>query len=220
MNDNTALFFLFIGIGLYLIYHFSKPSGSYGEDTPVGPGTYRIGEDLSPGKCDIVAVSGGGDICIKEKGNDVGNNPFKLAASNPTPPSRYRNMTLHSHDILEVNGSIKLLLSPPSAIESGDGAELTLGTYQFGTDIPPAKYDLKATGGDGQITFFEPKAAEYSVFQDMALDVAGKSSVYSNLLCEDGARLEVDGTLKLTLTKSKKQRGRMQKILDFVNQDP
>ena len=52
MNDNTALFFLFIGIGLYLIYHFSKPSGSYGEDTPVGPGTYRIGEDLSPGKCD------------------------------------------------------------------------------------------------------------------------------------------------------------------------
>lgn len=220
MNDNTALFFLFICIGLYLIYRFSRSSASYGEDTPVDPGTHRIGEDLPPGKCDIVARSGGGDICIKEKGNDAWNNPFKLAADNPTTPSRYRNMTLRRHDILEVNGKIQLYLSPPAAIADGEGAELTLGTYQFGTDIPPAKYDLKAAGGDGQIIFFEPKATEYSVFQDMALDVAGKSPVYNNLLCEDGARIVVDGTLKLTLTKSKKQRGRMQKILDFVNQDP
>ena len=32
--------------------------------------------------------------------------------------------------------------------------------------------------------------------------------------------LVVDGTLKIKLTKSKKQRGRFQKLLDFVNQAP
>lgn len=220
MNDNTALFFLFIGIALYLIYRFSRAAGSYTADVPVGPGTYRVGEDLDPGKCDLVAVDGGGDICIKERGNDVWNTPFKVAAANPTAATRFRNLTLHRHDILEVNGSVKLLLSPPSAILNGDGAELTLGVYQFGVDIPPAKYDLTATAGDGQFTFFEPKATEYSVYQDMALSVANKSSSYSNLLCEEGSRIEVDGTLKLKLTKSKKQRGRLQKMMDFVNQDP
>ena len=220
MSDDIALFLISIIIILYLVYRFSKRGGSYADDVPVNPGTYRIGEDLDPGKCDLVAVSGAGDICIKERGNGVWNNPFKLAAKDPAVPDRYRNMTLHRHDILEVNGKVQLLLSPPSAFASGDGAELTLGTYQFGVDIPPAKYDLKAVGGDGQFSFFAPEESEFSSFQDMALTADSKTSTYDNLLCEEGARIQVDGTLKLQLSMSKKQRGRMQKLLDIINQDP
>ncbi|MBR5020083.1 MAG: hypothetical protein IKY17_00495 [Oscillospiraceae bacterium] len=221
MNDDMLLFFICVGIILYVIYRYSKRGGSYAAEVPIGPGTYRIGEDLDPGKCDLVAVQGGGDICIKERGNGVWNNPFKLAADNPIAPSRYRNMTLHRHDILEVNGKIQLMLKPPTVIQVGADSELTLGTYQFGVDIlPPAKYDLTAEAGDGQFTFFEPKATEFSVFQDMALSADGKTSAYNNLLCEDGSRMVIDGTLKLKLKKSKKQRGKMQKMLDIVNQDP
>ena len=113
-----------------------------------------------------------------------------------------------------------MLFRSPTAIADGDGAVLTLGTYQFGLDIPPAKYNLKAEEGDGQITYFAPDETEFSIYQDMNPDMAGKSSVYNNLLCEDGARLQISGTLKLKLTKSKKQRGRLQKMLDFVNQSP
>ena len=220
MSDDIVLFLISIIIILYLLYRFSKRGGSYTDEVPVCPGTYRIGEDLAPGKCDIVAVSGSGDVCIKERGSDSWNNPFALAASDPKKPSRYRNLTLHRHDILEVNGKIELMLKPPAAITSIDGAELILGTYQFGVDVPPAKYDLTATGGEGQFSFFAPNESEFSTFQDMAFATDGKSSTYSNLLCEDGARIVVDGTLKLKLTKSKKQRGRMQKMLDFVNQSP
>ena len=220
MNDDMALFLIFVAIILYVVYRYSKRGGVYAAEVPIGPGTYRIGEDLDPGKCDLVAVRGGGDICIKERGNDVWNNPFKLGADNPAVPSRYRNLTLHPSDILQVNGKVKLLIVPPTPITDGEGAELTLGTYQFGVDVPAAKYDLKATGGDGQVTFFEPKATEFSFYQDMNPDAAGKASVYRNLLCEEGARLVVDGTLKITLNKSKKPRGRFHQLLDFINQAP
>ena len=220
MTDNTAMFLICIAIVLYLVYRYSNRGKKYSVETPVEPGTYRIGEDLPPGKCDIVAVSGVGDICIRERGNGVWNNPFKLSASASAAPSRYRNMTLHPHDILEVNGSVKLLLSPPTAVIDGNDIELTLGVYQFGVDVPAAKYDLKALSGSGQFTYYAPKDEEFTEFQDMAFDGDGKSSTYNNLLCEDGARLVVDGTLKLKLTKSRKQRGRFYKILDFVNQDP
>lgn len=220
MNDNTAMFLICICIVLFLLYRYSKRTVKYSGELPLDPGTYRVGEDLNPGKCDIVAVSGVADVCIRERGNDVWNNPFKLAPASPVAPGRYRNMTLHPHDILEINGKAKIMLTPPAVILDVSGTELTLGTYQFGVDIPPAKYDLKAIAGNGQITFFEPKATEFTVFQDMALDVDGKTDSYTNLLCEAGSSIVVDGTLKLKLTKSKKQRGRFNKILDFVNQDP
>ena len=220
MNDNTAMFLICVCIILILLYRYSKRNVKYTTDLPLGPGTYRVGEDLDPGKCDIVAVSGVADVCIKERGNDNWNNPFKLSPDSPVAPDRYRNMTLHAHDILEINGKATVMLMPPSAILDIHGAELTLGTYQFGVDLPPAKYDLKALGGNGQFTFFAPKASEFSVFQDMAFDVDGKTDSYTNLLCEPGSSLVVDGTLKLKLTKSRKQRGQFYRILDFVNQDP
>ena len=220
MSDDMVLFFICITIILYFLLRYCKRNSSYSEEVPLDPGTYRIGEDLTPGKCDLVAASGSGDICIQERGNGVWNNPFKLGVSNPAASPRYRNLTLHASDILEVNGSIKLLVTPPSAIADGEGAELTLGVYQFGIDVPPAKYDLKAESGDGQFSFFAPGESEFSVFQDMSSNGDGKSTTYKNLLCEEGSRMVVDGTLKLKLSKSGKQRGRLQKILDFINQDP
>ena len=220
MTDDTLMLLICITIVLYLIYRYSTRGGSYTEDKSLEPGTYRIGEDLDPGKCDLVAASGSGDICILERGNADWNNPFKLGVGNPAASPRYRNLTLHAHDILEINGNVKVLVTPPSAIPEGNGAELVLGTYLFGVDIPPAKYDLEATDGDGQFSFFRPGDDECHIFQDMAPENANKSATYLNLLCEAKSRIVVDGTVKLKLTKSAKQRGRMEKFLEFINQDP
>lgn len=219
MNDDMALFFIIIIVILVILYRRSK-SGLYGDEIPLSSGDWRVGEDLDPGKGDLVAVSGVGDICIKQHGNDVWNHAFKLGANDPATPGKYRNITLHANDILQINGSVKVMLVPPTPIADGDGAELTLGLYEFGVDIPPAKYNITAEEGDGQFTLYEPGSTEFSVYQDMNPNLAGKASVYSNLLCEGGARLEVDGNLKIKLTKSKKQRGRFNKLLDFVNQSP
>ena len=219
MEDGMAVILILLLVFLYLLYRMTI-SGTYPPESPLGPGTYRIGEDLDPGKGDLVCVGGAGDVSIQERGNGVWTNNFKLHVDSPSAPSRYRNLTLHPHDILEINGSIKVLITPPTALTEADTLELCLGCYQFGVDLPAAKYDLKATAGDGQITFYNPKETEYSLYQDMNHAADGKSGEYKNLLCDEGARLTVEGTLKVTLTKSAKQRGLMQRLLDHLNQQP
>ena len=219
MEDGMAVILILLLVFLYLIYRMTI-SGNYPHDIPLSPGTYRIGEDLDPGKGDMVATAGSGDISILERGNGVWSNNFKLHVDSPSAPSRYRNLTLHPHDVLEINGSIKVMLTPPTAFTATDDIELCLGCYQFGIDIPAAKYDLQVTAGDGQITFYKPKETEYSFYQDMNAAGDGKSNEYKNLQCDEGARLTVEGTLKVTLTKSAKQHGFMQKLLDHLNQQP
>ena len=219
MNDEMTLFFIIICVVLVIVYRRSK-RGLYGSEIPLTPGDWRVGEDIDPGKGDLVCVGGAGDVSIQERGNGVWTNNFKLHVDSPSAPSRYRNLTLHPHDILEINGSIKVLITPPTALTEADTLELCLGCYQFGVDLPAAKYDLKATAGDGQITFYNPKETEYSLYQDMNHAADGKSGEYKNLLCDEGARLTVEGTLKVTLTKSAKQRGLMQRLLDHLNQQP
>ena len=218
MDDQMAVLLILIMVFLYAIYRFSK-GGGYSGEIQLNPGTYRIGEDLSPGKGDLVAVSGCGEICIQESSNGIWSNNFKLHASDASDPARFRNLTLRPHDILEINGNIQVMITPSTPITDPENIEIGLGVYQFGLDVPPAKYNLKAVSGDGHVTFFEPEAEEFSFFQSMNASGDGKSKVYENVLCEEGSRMLVDGALVLKLTKSKKQRGRMQKALDFLNQD-
>lgn len=216
MDDQMAMFFICTIIALILIYKFFS-SSDYTTEIPLEPGTYRVGEDLAPGKGDLVAVAGGGEFCVKPHGNDVWNDPHKLGITSPAQPSRFRNITLNKGDILEIDGDVKMMLTPPAAIKDLSKENLTLGIYRFGIDVPPAKYDLKAVSGDGQITFFEPGKDEFTMFQDMAEKVPNKAASYKNLLCEKGSVLWVDSSLSLKLTRSKKQRGFLH-ILE--NEDP
>ena len=221
MSDEMAVLLIILVIVLYWVYTKSKSSsGGYTSDQTLTPGTYRIGEDLSGGKGDMVAISGGGTITVKEKGGDDSVKTFKLHASNPSIPSRYRNLTLSSQDILEITGNMKVLITPAKSISDVEGAELTMGTYKFGSDVPPAKYNLKALSGDGKVTVREAGAKDPAFSQEMNTAGEDKASSYENILCSDGAVMTIGGTLKLQLTPSKKQRGRINKILDFLNQEP
>ena len=219
MSDELAIIVMVIVIGLVFLYRRSN-SGGYSSDIPLNPGTYRIGEDLDPGKGDLLAVSGGGDISIKDRGTGNWDHNFKLHADSPAAPSSYRNLTLQTHDILEINGRIQVMIIPATPVKDVAGVEFTHGTYEFGVDIPPAKYDLKAVGGDGQVQLYPPEGEVYTFFQDMTKDTGDKSIVHENVLCDANARMTIDGTLKLTLTPSKKQRGWVYKVVDFLNQDP
>lgn len=218
MDDMMAFILILIVVCLVLVYRKSKPgSGGYSQDTPLNPGTHRIGEDFPPGRGDFVALSGKGDVCVKKWGTDKQVLKFTLHADGKAAPDRYRNLTLRRFDTLEVNGSLNIMITPSKPFPENVTPELTQGIYCFGSDIPPAKYNLKVTGESGTVKYFGPNADEAEFSQEMGGDNA---TVYENLLCEGGGRMTIDGKLKLELTKSKKQRGRMQKILDFLNQTP
>lgn len=219
MGDEMAVLLIFLAIFLYLIYRKSN-KGGYSSELSVKPGTHRIGEDLPPGKGDLVAISGGGTVTIKERGGSAKVTTFKLHASNSALPSRYRNLKLCPLDILEISGNMEVLITPAKSIADANGAELTQGVYKFGADIPAAKYNLKAVSGDGKVTIREANATDSSFSQEMNTAGEDKSSVYENILCEAGGQMTVEGSLKIKLTPSKKQRGRVNQILDFLNQDP
>ena len=219
MGDMMAIVLIFVAVFLFLAYQKTK-TGVYAGEITLNPGTYRIGEDLDPGKGDLTAVSGKGEVCIRERKSNKWDQNFKLHADNSGAPSRYRNLTLRTGDTLEINGSLQLTVTPSTAIVDGETPELTMGIYQLGVDLPPAKYDLTATAGSGSVQYFEPDAKERSFFQSMSCDDDDNASVYENLLCTMGGRLVVDGTLTLELTRSRKQHGKVQKILDFLNQSP
>ena len=221
MDDMMALLLIFITACLILVYRKSKgESGSgYKKDIPLNPGTYRIGEDFPPGKGDFVAIEGKGELIFKRWGAEKYVMKATLQADGTTAPDRYRNLTLSPHDTLEVTGNLKIMITPARAFSENVTPILTLGTYQFGKDIPPAKYNLKVSGDSGTVRYYEPDAEEPTFTQEMGGD--GQGTLYENLLCAEKGRMTIEGKLKLELTKSKKQPStRMQKVLDFLNQTP
>lgn len=219
MDDMMALVLIFITICLILAYRKCKgKEAGYKEDIPLNPGTHRIGEDFPPGRGDFVAIEGKGDLIYKKWGAEKYVMKVTLHADGTLAPDRYRNLSLGAHDTLEITGNLKIMITPSRACSENATPVLTLGTYQFGKDVPPAKYNLKAVGGSGAVKYFAPDSEEAAFTQDMG---DGNAAVYENLLCEENGRMIIEGMLKLELTKSKKQPShRSQKILDFLNQKP
>ena len=116
MDDIMAFLLIIIVVVLVLVYRYSKSkSGGYNQDIPLNPGTHRIGEDFPPGKGDLVATAGKGEVCVKRWGSEHHVLKFKLHAEGITDPTGYRNLTLRPHDTLEVNGNLKLMVTPAKA---------------------------------------------------------------------------------------------------------
>lgn len=203
MTDELALIVIFFAICVVIlakcIWH-----GEYTEDFFLGPGTYIVGKDIPPGKGDLMAESGGGDFCIKEYKSTEWSITNKIGATSPIQPSRYRNLTLHRGDTLEINGNVNLMVTPPVKIKKVSKENLCPGNYCFGVDVPPGKYDFEAVGGDGAFYLFESGSKEYSLFQDMAEKNDQKAHSYANVVCERGSVLWIHDSLQLKLTPSAK----------------
>ena len=219
MSDEMTVLLIILAIVLYLLYRKSAP-GEYRSEHSLKPGTHRIGEDLSPGKGDLVAISGGGTVNVRERGSTAKVTTFRLHSSNAAIPSRYRNLRLSALDIVEISGNMEALITPAKAITDARNVELTQGVYKFGEDLPAAKYNLTAVSGDGKVSIREANATDPFFSQDMNPMAADKASVYENLLCEAGGQMTVEGNLKVKLALSEKQHNRTQRILDFLNQTP
>lgn len=214
MTDEIVLILIFmIACGFLVLKYF--PRSGYNEDIILGPGTYIAGYDIPTGKADLIAESGGGDFCFKQrkaKSWVMGN---KIGVTSGLQPSRFRNLTLNWGDTLEINGNVTVLLTAPVPIKNVRTETLCAGNYRFGIDVPPGRYDVEITGGDGQIYITKTGESNYTIYQDMAKDNAIKADHYANLLCAKGYELWIEGSLQVKLTHSAKQN-----LLFWNDKDP
>ena len=214
MGDEIVLLLIFlIACAGLLLKCF--PHGGYSRDIILGPGTYIAGYDIPTGKADLIAESGSGDFCLKQrkaKSWVMGN---KIGITSGLQPGRFRNMYLNWGDTLEINGNVTVLLTIPVPIKNLSTETLCAGNYRFGIDIPPGRYDVESVSGDGQIYITKTGQNDYTIYQDMAKDNAIKAGEYANLLCERGYELWIEGSLQVKLKRSAKQ-----KLFLWNDEDP
>lgn len=215
MSDEIFLVLAFtVLVGCFALKYC--PIHGFERDVIIGPGTYIAGYDIPFGRADLVAESGNGDFCLKQRKSKtwaVGN---KIGITSAIQPGRYRNLDIRWGDTLEINGNVTVLVTKPTPIRNVATENLGPGVYRFGLDVPPGRYDVEAVGGDGQIYLLPVGQSEYTIYQDMAKDNAIKAGEYTNLDCCRGCELWVEGSLQVKLKRSIKQR---LPILSDINAD-
>lgn len=204
MSDGFALFIVFIGV-VTLIAVTVRSLGKYEEQVPLKPGSYVVGFDIDPGKCDIVAATGGGSFIVKNrtaKAWEVGN---MIGITSGFQGSRFRNLRLGRGDVLEINGNVTVLLTPPTPIRNPSTEPMCAGVYRFGVDVPPGRYDLEVVSGDGDVLLVDVKKDSYVFYQDMCLQNPIKPESFNHIVCTSEFELWVNGNLQIKLKPSDKQ---------------
>lgn len=201
MTDGFAFIIIFCGIIVLAILQ-RLSSGNYEDKHFLTAGTYKAGGEIPVGKADLTAVSGAGNFCVKNKEVKEWNIGNPIGATSGFQVSKFRNLVLNKGDVLEINGSVKIMLSPPVPIEETKEENLVPGTYRFGVDVPPGKYDLEVVSGDGDVLLVESGKDDYTFFQDMAQSDPLKADSFKNLNCTDEYELWVRGSLTVKLNPS------------------
>lgn len=100
-----------------LVVGYDSASNMATVDKPVsttltlGIGTYKVGEDIAPGKYDVVAVSGSGNFQGDVTSCKLGSLNEILAAPGASTSERassYSNLVLASGDVLYIKGNLSL----------------------------------------------------------------------------------------------------------------
>ncbi len=127
VNGNDVLTFVYNGTtyapvralaeAYGLVVGYDSAAGMATVSAPVpatltlGIGTYTVGEDIAPGKYDVVAVSGSGNFQGEVASCQFGSLNEILAAPGASTfehSSTYSNLTLASGDILYIKGNLSL----------------------------------------------------------------------------------------------------------------
>lgn len=202
MSD-AIFFILILCIGFFILIARLIRHADYDEQLFLSPGIYNVGGQIPPGRCDLMAESGAGNFCIKNKkaNNWVLGSP--LGTTSPQMPNRFRNVTLNKGDVLEINGNVTIMLSPPVPVGDLTTETLGPGNYRFGLDVPPDTYDFEVASGEGEVILVEISKNVYDFYQDMAAGHPLRAKTYNNVACDRNHELWITGSLQLKL-KSKK----------------
>lgn len=212
MTDGFALFIVIIGAVVIMMAKMLS-HGEYDQQITLPPGTYLVGEDIPHGKCDVLAESGSGNFCVKNRKSRSWSIGSNIGITSPQQPGRFRNLVLNIGDTLEVNGNVVILLKDPIPIRNVADETLGPGVYRFGLDVPAGKYDLEIASGDGDVLLVDVTKDHYTFYQDMSTDNPFKPASFVNVTCTKIHELWVNGNLQVRLKYSKKQPGLLRKLL-------
>lgn len=204
MTDEM-MFIIILIVGFCTLVALMMRHGDYDEQRILAPGIYRVGVEIRPGRCDLVAESGGGSFAIKSKQANAWNLGNPIGATSGGQPSRFRNVTLNQGDILEINGNVRVMLAPPIPILDIKEETLGPGIYRFGVDVPAAKYDFETVSGTGEIIRVAIPNNQYDLYLDMADGHPQRLKTFDNVLCSRRYEIWINGSLQVKLKRSKHQ---------------
>lgn len=212
MTDGFAFGIILIAAFIILIAKW-RSHGEYEDQITLPAGTYLVGEDIPHGKCDVVAKSGGGNFCVKNRKSDTWVFSINIGITSGIQPGRFRNLCLNRGDTLEVNGNLEILLKDPVPVRNISKETLGAGVYRFGLDVPPGKYDLEIASGEGDVLLVEVGKDTYTFYQDMSKENPFKPSSFLNVNCTRFHELWVNGDLQVRLVYSRKRPTLLRKML-------
>lgn len=174
-------------------------------------GYYTAGIDIPAGKCDVVAVSGTGNISSSNMYNGGINEMFGIDDGSGYYTDSFKGLELPEKATLHVSGrlEIKLTYSELESNYSGrtydDSAAVTLGSgnYTVGSDLSEGTYKVVAVSGNGNLS-------SSNMFNGGINEVFGVddgSGYYTkeflNLQLQKDVTVEIKGNLKVKFIPAK-----------------
>lgn len=174
-------------------------------------GYYTAGVDIPAGKCDVVAVSGTGNLSSSNLWSGGVNEMFGVDNGSGYYTESFNGLELPEDAELKVSGNleIKLTYSELKSNYTGrtydDSASVTLGSgnYTVGSDLNEGTYKVVAVSGNGNIS-------SSNLFNGGINEVFGidngsgyYTEEFSNLKLEKDVTIEIKGNLKVKFIPAK-----------------
>lgn len=174
-------------------------------------GYYTAGVDIPAGKCDVVAVSGTGNLSSSNLWSGGINEMFGVDDGSGFYTESFKGLELPEDATLEVSGNLKIKLTY-SELKSNytgrtydESAAVTLGSgnYTVGSDLKEGTYKLIAVSGNGNIS----SSDLYNGGINEVFGIDDSSGYYTkefqNLDLEKDVVVEIKGNLKVKFIPAK-----------------
>lgn len=190
-------------------------------DMQLGSGYYTSGIDFPPGKYDITAVSGSGNVSSNNMFSGginalMGTEEADKAVGGGLFQQQYSNISLPEGVVLSVSGGVTVRITSDNASAAPlkqrvqpntQTVELGNGNFVSGEDFPAGTYDIAALSGGGNVSSDNMFSGGINSIMGVAEanDVIGGGlyeQTYKNVQLPEGVTLTVDG-VKIQLVPSK-----------------
>lgn len=184
---------------------------SVAKEYTIKAGNYVAGIDLPSGSCNIVAVSGNGNLTSSNIYNGGVNEVFGIDDGSGFYNSSFNGLNFPKDTVLSTNGNLVVKLTfteiksnfKGRTYDENASIELGAGNYTSGVDFPVGVYKIIATSGNGNIS--SSNLYDGGVNEVFGIDdgTGFYNSEILNITLPEGETLSISGGLKIKLIPAK-----------------